>query len=326
MAPKSQAASAAKRQRLQAQDAERTAQGIVESMASISEIAVERELEALTTQLRADHALLYALSSWMRDGTLKNLMNGSVQPAAPAAAKPKPGKEALKPRQTKWKNISESQFKRICLHLRPDWEGESLGPQQTFTEIGQVMLGVKSTDALPAAAFPWCTTWPELLKASSMRWQGLGRRFENTTLSEMFGLWKIQDDKKIRCALGNHQTEVPLGDQATSIDIGDCWDRDASVNVTTPMGKIQCAISELFENAGIDVFAGEGDGGAWTLPGYEQPEAPGSDEEDDAVSVASGASSTASPARTRAPSHMLSSALRARMQGSGRASSAPPPS
>ena len=122
-----------------------------------------------------------------------------------------------------------------------------------------------------------------------------------------------------------------MAEHATSVTIEDCWDRDTSVHgdtsvhVETPMGKIACVISEIFNNASINLFAHEDSGGSWDLPSFVEPEATASDE-DDAVSVASGGSGASSTGtRPRASSQMLSSALRARLQGTGSASSAPPP-
>ena len=101
-------------QRLEQQAADRAADGIVESMASFSELALERELESVMSQLRADPPLLYSLSSYLRDGTLKKLMNGEFEPAAPAAAKLK---DALKPRQ-----------KKVEAHFRTTNETHLLAP------------------------------------------------------------------------------------------------------------------------------------------------------------------------------------------------------
>ena len=326
MAPKK--TSVAKRARLEQQAAERAADGMVETMANFSDLALERELESLTTHLRANPSLLYSLSSYVRDGTLEALMNGTLSRPEIAAPAAKPAKDALKPKQKKWKHITEAQWKRVCIHLMPDWEQQALEPGQTFTEIGMVLLGVKADDNLPFMTYPWCTTWTELLKASKMRYDALGKRFEGMDLSALFGLWKITDDKKAKCALNDAAVSIPLAGPDSTVVISDAWDRNAKVTVTSALGRITCVLHEIFLNADIALWEDEGDGGAWELEDYEEPSAPADD--DDAVSVASGASgSSASSAAPKATPQMLSQALRARMRravpDAGNASAPLPP-
>ena len=319
MAPKR--VSAAKRQRLEQQAADRAASDMVETMANFSDLAVERELEGLISHLRANPTLLYSICSYVRDGTLEALMNGQLARSEIAATAAKPSKDALKPRQKKWKHITEPQMKRVCVHLVPAWDEQTLPPEHTWTEIGFAVLGVTSTDDLPAETFPWCTTWPELLKAATMRYDALGKRFQNQALSDLFGLWKITDDNKAKFAFHDVAVDLPMGSQASEVGVSDPWDPAAEVTVVTPVGKIKCVLGEVLGNAGIDLFNSNGDGGAWDLPDYEEPSAAADD--DDAASVASGVSaSSAGSTRPKASPQMLSQALRARLQGAGRGAGA----
>ena len=69
----------------------------------------------------------------------------------------------------------EGRFEAEAEEVETDWEQQALQPGQTFTEIGMVLLGVTADDNLPFMTYPWCTTWTELLKASKMRYDALGR-------------------------------------------------------------------------------------------------------------------------------------------------------
>ena len=316
--------SQAKRQRLQARDADTKADSIAEGLSTIGEIAIEREVEMLNAHLRKKPALLYTLSSCIRDGTLEALLTGGLPSKPPPQ---KVSKDALKPKQKKWKNMSEKQMKVICLHLMPDWSEQELPQRHTWTEIGCAMLGVKGNDNLPFDVFPWCSTMTELLKASKMRWDILGKRFEGKNLNDLYGLWRI-DGQRVECAFDSEKVAVPMGGQATEVEISDVWDFEATIRVAAPFGTGRFSLFEVFDTANVKPFELQGDGGVWELPDYQEPDPDSGDDDDGAASVSSIASASSSGiARPKASPSMLSAALRARLQGSGSSASGsvPPP-
>ena len=306
---------AAKRAKQEQKTAEASADAMANSFTNLADLALHKELDFLTEHMRGNPTLVYTLSSCIRDGTLEGLITGQYQDSAGKKAVPKSkAKDRLREnKQKRWKHLSEVQMQQIVLAARPDYAENELPASSSWTEVGYALLGVCGDDPLPHHKYPQCIVFNELKNVAAKRYVQLGSRFGGIPLSDLYGFFKVQGDK-LQCSLmpSDQLVHIPMAADATVIEVVDPWNQNSELLVKTPQAVGKFLIQELIGN----IFTFPEFGEEWNIPNYDATDPMDeSDNEDGASSAAS------SRSRSKPSPRFLSDALRARLAGSGSASS-----
>ena len=73
--------------------------GMATQFQAAAEIAVEREIDSISDKLRANHALMYSLSSYLKDDTICALLEGRLSDEAKALSPTAKDKDSPKKAQ-----------------------------------------------------------------------------------------------------------------------------------------------------------------------------------------------------------------------------------
>ena len=225
---------------------------MVNAFAQLGEVAFEKEVTFVTEHLRADRTMMYQLSSLLKDGTLKSLLNGEHRSAVPQT--PAVGARKLNlARQKKWRHLKPSEASEIMALLEPNtFGGGAVVPEDlAIQKYLYVALHVQADTPLPHTYWPDCIVWSNLLQICQKRYEVMGSWFKDLAIGDIFGYWDIVDNK-LKCIVNMLPcADIPFFVAGAIVKLEDPFSPDCEITITARgrTARLQC--QEMLPELGI---------------------------------------------------------------------------